>query len=184
MKTSLWIGYYGFLETVRNRLLLGILVMVLPVFAGAWMMDVYNLDLQVKFIKDLGLTIVSGFGLLIVLVISLDQILPDLEKRTVYFVLTRSPSRLHYILGRFLGVTASLGFYHLVMTGSLFLFLRLYFGHWFLELPTGVFIVFLKQTLLISIILLLCTFSSKIVVLSLGTLVYVLLFSRMERLVI
>jgi ABC-type transport system involved in multi-copper enzyme maturation permease subunit len=174
VKAALWIGYYSFLETVRNRLLLGILVMVLPVFAGAWMMDVYHLDLQVKFIKDLGLGVVSGFGLLIVLIISLDQILPDLEKRTVYFILSRSPSRLNYILGRFFGVAASLAFYHLIMTGCLFLFLRLYFQHWFWELPLGGVIVFLKQTLLVAVILLLCTFSSKIVVLSLGTLVYVL----------
>lgn len=173
MKSAFWIGYYGFLETIRNRLLLGVALLILPMFLGAWMLDVYNLDLQVKFIKDLALNVVSGYGLLIVVIISLDQLLPDIEKRTIYFILTRTLSRQEYLFGRFFGVVSSLGFYHAVTCGTITLFLRLYFGAWFTELPVGVFVIFLKQTLLVSVILLLSSCTSKIIVLSIGTLSYV-----------
>jgi ABC-type transport system involved in multi-copper enzyme maturation permease subunit len=174
MQSTLWIGYYSFLEAVRNRLLLGILVMVLPLFFTAWMLDVYHLDLQVKFVKDIGLNVISGFGLLIVVILSLDQLIPDLERKTIYFILTRMPSRQKYLLGRFFGVSASLAFYHLLTGGAIFLFLRAYFGAWFWELPVGAFIIFLKQAVLIAVILFLSTWLSKIVILSLGTLIYVL----------
>lgn len=169
-----WIGWYGFLEAVRNRLLLGMLFLILPLMVSTWMLDVYQVGFQVKVVKDLGLNIMSGFGLLIVIFLSLDQIIPDIERRSIYFILTRAGNRHAYVLGRFLGVALTLAFFHAVMGGFLTTMLRLHEGVWFWEVPLGAAVVLLKQCVLVSVVLFLTTFATKIVVISLSVLVYVL----------
>ncbi|OIP26681.1 hypothetical protein AUK22_06425 [bacterium CG2_30_54_10] len=169
-----WIGWYGFLEAVRSRLLLGTLCLVLPLMVSTWMLDVYDVGFQVKVVKDLGLNIMSGFGLLIVLFLSLDQIIPDIERRSIYFVLTRIGNRHVYLIGRFLGVAMTLAFFHAVMGGFLTVMMRVHEGTWFWEVPVGAFVIFLKQCVLVSLVLFLTTFATKIVVISLSVLLYVL----------
>lgn len=166
-----WIAYYSFLEALRNRLLLGIFCLIVPLIAGAKVLDIYHFG-QVKMIKDLGLFVTSVFGLMIVFILSLEQIIPDIEKKSVYFILTRMCSRRSYLLGRFFGVIATLAFYNLIMTAFLILILRIYSSYWFFELVSGMSVYFLKQALLTSMIMLLVTFASRIVVMSLGVFFY------------
>ncbi len=174
IRKTLWIGFYGFLEAVRNRLLLGMLVFILPLMLTTWLLNVFNLGFQAKLIKDLGLSLLSGFGLLIVIVLSLEQIFPDIEKRSIYFILTRVPSRNAFIFGRFLGVSMALAFFHFVTAFCLLLLLRLQTSTWFWEIALGSFVILLKQCVLLSFVLFLSSFASKIIVISLGALFFVL----------
>jgi len=171
VKPVFWIAYYSFLEALRNRLLLGIFCLILPLIAGAKVLDVYHFG-QVKMIKDLGLFVTSMFGLMIVFILSLEQIIPDIEKKSVYFVLSRMGSRRSYLLGRFFGVITTLAFYNLIMTAFLIIILKIYSNYWFFELISGMSVYFLKQALLASMIMLLVTFASRIVVMSLGVFFY------------
>ena len=174
MKAMLWIGWYGFLESLRRRLLLGMLFLVLPLMVTTWLLDTYQVGFQVKVVKDLGLNLMSGFGLLIVVFLSLDQIIPDIERKSIYFVLTRIGSRFTYLIGRFLGLAATLAFFHGTMSFVLLLLLRWHDGAWFWEILVGAGVVWLKQCVLVSIVLLLATCTTKIVVVSLSVLIYVL----------
>ena len=153
---------------------MGMLVLVIPLMVSSWLLDVYQLGFQVKMVKDLGLNLMSGFGLLIVVFLSLDQIIPDIERRSIYFILSRVIGRNSYIFGRFVGMVATLAFFHGIMSIALLVLLRIHDGAWFWEIPLGAFVVFLKQTVLVSIILFLATFTTKIVIISLSVLVYVL----------
>lgn len=174
LTTAFWIGWYGFLEAMRSRLLLGIFLLLLPITLSASLFEAYQPGFQVKIVKDLGLNLASLFGLLIVVFMSLEQVLPDIQRRTIYFILTRHNDRRWYLLGRFLGVTGTLAFFHSLMGLGLLLLLRWHDGAWFWELPVGAFVVFLKQSVLVALILLLGIITTRIVVLSLTVLVYVL----------
>ncbi|HOT29815.1 MAG TPA: hypothetical protein PLU72_16680 [Candidatus Ozemobacteraceae bacterium] len=174
LTTAFWIGWYGFLEALRSRLLLGILLLLLPLTASAWLLDVYRIGFQVKVVKDLGMNLASLFGLMIVLFLSFEQILPDIERRTIYFILTRYNDRRSYLLGRFLGVAGTLAFFHALMGLGLLLLLRWHDGAWFWEVPVGSLVLFLKQSVVVAVILLLAIVTTRIVVLSLTVLVYVL----------
>ncbi|MBF0407828.1 MAG: hypothetical protein HQM10_10765 [Candidatus Riflebacteria bacterium] len=171
VKPVFWIAYYSFLEALRNRLLLGIFCLIIPLIAGAKVLDVYQFG-QVKMIKDLGLFATSIFGLLIVFILSFEQIIPDIEKKSVYFILSRMGSRNSYILGRYLGIIATLTFYNTIMTVFLIVLLKFYSSYWFLELISAMAIYLLKQSLLTSMIVLFATFTSRIVVTSLGIFFY------------
>ncbi len=173
MTQPFWIGYYAFVDALRNRLVLGLLVLALPLLGVGWMLRANQIDLQVQIIKDLGLNLQAGFGLLVLFVLVLDQIFPDLERKSVYFVLTRMPSRQGYLAGRFLGIAATLVFCHVVLGGFLLAYLRVGFGRWFPEVLLGALVIWMKQCVLAALVILLAAAASKIVVLSLGTLLYV-----------
>lgn len=173
MKPALWIAWYSMLDAVRNRLVTALVVLALPLTAAGLFLRSQQIDLQVQILKDLGLGLSSAFGLLVVVVLLLDQVFPDLERRSVYFVLTRSPSRAWYCVGRFLGIAGTLALCQLLLSGFQLLHLRLTFGRWFPELLLGGLVVTLKQSLLVAMTLPLAAVTSKIVVLSVGTLLYV-----------
>ncbi|MFZ4773732.1 MAG: hypothetical protein ACOYM3_00120 [Terrimicrobiaceae bacterium] len=172
LSAMIWIGWYGFLETLRNRLLLGVALLVLPMLGASMLLNSYDLGFQAKIVKDIGLNIISIFGLFVVLILSLDQIIPDIERRSIYFILARMSRRGVYLVGRFLGVAASLAFYQTVMGALLVLLLYGRTGVWYDEIMLGVFVLFLKQCVLLAVILMLATFTSKIVIMSLGILLY------------
>ena len=167
------IAYYSFLEALRNRLFLGIVLLAIPLSASAWLLDTYNLGFQARLVIDTGLSIISLTGLLVVLFFSLDQIIPDIERRTIYFVITRAPSRHVYIAGRFGGIALTLIFLNFLLGTLLFLILRMQAGAWFAEIPVAMFLVFLKQLLLVSIVMMLAACSTKIITVSLSVLIYV-----------
>ncbi|MBF0544632.1 MAG: hypothetical protein HQM08_09370 [Candidatus Riflebacteria bacterium] len=174
LKSAFWIGYYGFLELFRNRFFLAILILVLPLPAIAILMDPYKLGFQVKIVKDLGIDIMSVFGFLVVLFVSFEQIIPDIERKSVYFILSRIGNRTSYVFGRFLGIIFALGLFHFVFSSFLFFFLRMYGEGWFWEVFSGGFVLFMKHCVWLSMILFFVTFTSKIVALSLGILFYAL----------
>lgn len=174
LQAAFWIAWYTLLEALRSRLLLGIFVLLIPLAASAWMLDFYQIGFQVKLVKDIGLSLMSLFGLLIVIFLSLEQIMPDLEKRSIYFLLTRCQDRRAYLIGKFAGVTATLTVFHALMGFALMLLLRWHNGAWFWEIPLGSFLLLLKQSVLVSIILMLAIVTTRIVVMSSAVIFYVL----------
>ncbi|MDD2999317.1 MAG: hypothetical protein EOM80_13850 [Erysipelotrichia bacterium] len=174
LKAAFWISWYTFLEALRSRLLLGIFVLLIPLAASAWMLDFYQIGFQVKLVKDIGLSLMSLFGLLIVIFMSLEQIMPDLEKRSIYFLLTRCQDRRAYLIGRFAGVVSTLALFHGLMGFVLMLLLRWHDGAWFWEIPLGSLLLLLKQSVVVAIILMLAIVTTRIVVMSSAVLFYVL----------
>lgn len=168
------IAWYSFIEALRNRLFLGVFLLALPFAGAAWTFDVYQLGFQTRLVSDAGLTLISTLGLLVVLFFSLDQIIPDIEKRTVYFIFTRMSSRHTYMAGRFFGIISTLFCLHVFLTLMLAMIIKLRTGAWFNEIPVAGLMIFLKQSLLVSIVMLLAACTSKIITVSLSVLIYVI----------
>jgi ABC-type transport system involved in multi-copper enzyme maturation permease subunit len=167
------IACYSFLETLRNRLFLGVILLSIPLSSAAWLLNTYELGFQVRLVTDAGITLISIAGLLVVLFFSLDMVVSDIEHRTIYFVITRSPDRHVYMLGRFLGIALTLLSLHLFLGGLLLAILKIRTGVWFSEVPVAVLMIYLKQLLLVSIVMMLAACSTRIVTVSLGILIYV-----------
>ncbi len=103
--TVLWpIALITVKEGIRNRALHGITLLALlllgfgPLVAG---MVLHNMG---KVAVDIALSTVSFTGLLLVLFIGINLIAKDLDRRTIYMVLSRPVSRAQYIIGKFCGM--------------------------------------------------------------------------------
>ncbi len=103
--TVLWpIALITFKEGIRNRAIYGITLFALMLFgATALVTTMIPRDVG-KVAVDMALSTISFTGLLLVLFIGINLMAKDLDKRTIYTVLSRPVSRSQYILGKFSGM--------------------------------------------------------------------------------
>lgn len=113
---GIWsLAYITFKEGIKNRALFGIFIMVLFLFSiTVTLTDLFMRDI-VKVAADLSLATISFSGLLIVLFIGINLLAKDIDKRTIYMVISRPISRAQYIVGKFLGLSM------LIVTAVIFL---------------------------------------------------------------
>ncbi len=102
---TLWpIAFITFKEGIRNRALYGITLFALLLF-GATALVATMIPREVgKVSVDMALSTISFSGLLIVLFVGINLMAKDLDKRTIYTVLSRPISRSQYIVGKFFGM--------------------------------------------------------------------------------
>ncbi len=93
-----------FKEGLRQRILIilaifALLIIVISVFLGP-----FALGEVPKIIRDFGLSAASFFSILIVIIIGSSLIKKDIEKRTIFTVITKPVRRSEIIIGKFIGL--------------------------------------------------------------------------------
>ncbi|MDT8317851.1 MAG: ABC transporter permease [bacterium] len=104
MRGLLSLAYITFVEGIRSRAIFGIFIMAILMFAAS--LTLTNLFMRdiVKVAADLSLATISFSGLLMVLFIGNNLLSKDIDKRTIYMVISRPISRAQYMFGKFLGL--------------------------------------------------------------------------------
>lgn len=102
---TIWpIAAITFKEGLRHRVLYGVicaallLILISVLISGLFMRDV------LKILLDICLSAVSVGGLLVPLFVAVNLLKSDIEKKSIYCILSRRISRGNYILGRFVGL--------------------------------------------------------------------------------
>ena len=105
---GLWaVTVVTFREGIRNRAFYGISIIALLLMAANLVVAGLVPQSVGKVAVDIALSTVSFAGLLVVLFIGINLVAKDLDRRTIYMVISRPISRQNYIIGKFFG-TASL----------------------------------------------------------------------------
>ncbi len=149
-----------FKEAVRDRILYAILVFALVMLAGSTILVTISVGGEAKIIKDLGLTCISIFGALIAIFLGIGLVSKEIEKRTVYTIISKPIHRYQFILGKYLGLVLTLLVNVAVMALGLVGLTYLWEGISSLRLLLAVLFIFLELTLLTALSLLFSTFSS------------------------
>lgn len=103
---ALWpIAVITFKEGIRNRAVYGISIFALLLLGANLLISGMIMQEVGKVAVDMALSTISFAGLLLVLFIGINLMAKDLDKKTIYMVLSRPISRFQYILGKFLGMT-------------------------------------------------------------------------------
>ncbi len=127
------IAVYTWREGMRKKLLIGILILSILVIFGSSFMTAFmtqttvgdaQTDIEAKLIKDICVTAISIFGVLITIFISASVVPNEVENKVVYTVLSKPVRRFEYLIGKFLGVQLIV-IMNLVLMGALF-FIALY----------------------------------------------------------
>ncbi len=113
---TLWpIALITFKEGIRNRALYGITLLAIMLLIANFLISGLFMQEVGKVAVDIALSAVSFSGLLLVLFVGINLMAKDLDKKTIYMVLSRPISRSQYIVGKFLGMTL------LILTTMIFL---------------------------------------------------------------
>ena len=97
-----------FKEAVRDRILYAVLVFALVMLAGSTILVTISVGGEEKIIKDLGLACIAIFGLLIATFLGIGLVSKEIEKRTLYTIITKPIHRYQFILGKYLGLVMTL----------------------------------------------------------------------------
>lgn len=117
-----------FREAVRDRVLYNLIAFALLLTGGAVLVGQISIDIERLVVVNLGLTAVSLFGVVIAIFIGIGLVSKEIEKRTLYTVLSRPVRRWEFIAGKFCGLSGTLVVNTLCMAVGVFAAL-LYVSH-------------------------------------------------------
>lgn len=179
------IAVYTWREGMRKKTLVGFLVLSLLVIFGANFVTAYlyetgglgasaGSDVDTKLIKDICVTAISIFGVLITIFISASVIPTEIDNKVIYTILSKPVRRFQYIFGKFLGIQLII-ILNLLLMGGLFFF-AIYFKErvwpilllWSLLLTYFEFMIVSAFTFAIS-----CTSSSAVLPTIAGLFIYI-----------
>lgn len=97
-----------FLEAVRDRVLYNLIAFALLMSGAAILVGQISIGIERLVVVNLGLTAVSLFGVIIAIFIGIGLVSKEIEKRTLYTVLSRPVQRWEFIVGKFFGLAGTL----------------------------------------------------------------------------
>ncbi len=160
MTQMLAIAKNTFREAIRDRILYGFLFFAVLLILFSVVLGQLSFNQQIRCTLDVGLAGISFFSVLIAIFLGITLLHKEIEKRTIYTVLSKPVSRATYLLGKFLGLAGTMAVQIMLMV-AVFLAVLLLMGG---ELTSGLFLaivlIFLEVLLVISLALFFTSFSS------------------------
>ncbi len=98
----------AFREAVRDRVLYNLVVFVLLLIAGAIFLSEISAGQEAKIIVDLGLSAILLFGVFIAIFVGVGLVYKEIERRTLYAILSKPVGRGEFLLGKYVGLCLTL----------------------------------------------------------------------------
>jgi len=154
-----------FREAVRDRVLYNLIAFAVLMSGAAILVGQISIGIERLVVVNLGLAAVSLFGVVIAIFIGIGLVSKEIEKRTLYTVLSRPVQRWEFIVGKFFGLAGTLVVNTIFMAVGVFAAL-LYVSHRF-QAPDGwilvaLYFIVLEFLIVTSVALLFSSFSSPL----------------------
>jgi ABC-type transport system involved in multi-copper enzyme maturation permease subunit len=154
-----------FREAVRDRVLYNLIAFALLMSGAAVLVGQISIDIERLVVVNLGLTAVSLFGMVIAIFIGIGLVSKEIEKRTLYTMLSRPVRRWEFIVGKFCGLAGTLVVNTLLMAIGVFAAL-LYVSQHFQAADTWVLValyfIILQFFIITALALLFSSFSTPL----------------------
>jgi len=97
-----------FREAVRDRVLYNLILFVLLLVASAPLFGAISIDIERLVLVNVGLSSISFFGVIIAIFIGIGLVSKEIEKKTLYTILSRPVRRWEFIVGKYCGLLMTL----------------------------------------------------------------------------
>lgn len=147
-------------EAIRNKVLYSILLFACLLTGISAAFGSVSIGDTMKFVKDFSLLSISLFGVVTTVVLGVSLLSKELDKRTIYNILSKPVARWQFLVGKYLGLLATLTIMMVLMTSALLVLL------WFFERRIDWFLLPVVGAMLLELAILLAVaiFFSSIVV--------------------
>jgi len=112
-----------FRDSIRERIAYGLIFFALLIMAASFLLAQLTAGQDVKIIKDLGLAASSVIGLFIAIFFGIGLVTKEVERRSIYGLLSKPVTRSQFVVGKYLGLAVTLVINVAVMTAALYLVL-------------------------------------------------------------
>ncbi|MDO9119651.1 MAG: ABC transporter permease [Nitrospira sp.] len=112
-----------FRENLRDKLLYNLLVFALLMIGSSLLLMRLTLGEFHRLLLDVGLGSINIFGVLIAIFVGIGLVNKEIEKKTIYTIVSKPVARYQFLVGKYLGLTLTLFVNTLIMAGGLLLVL-------------------------------------------------------------
>lgn len=168
-------GTFG--EAMRRKILLVFLFVALALIVMGFAFASFTPTREMVVIKSLGLGVISLAGVFISVILGINLIPNEIERRTIYTILSKPVQRWQFVCGKFLGGLLTV-LSNIALMGLAFILLMVIkergFNHDVLSVAKGVAMIFFQLTLVGAVALFFSVFVSPFVNFFLTFAVYLL----------
>lgn len=153
----------AFREAVRDRVLYNLVLFVLLLIAGAIFLGELSAGQEAKIIVDLGLSAMLLFGVFIAIFVGVGLVYKEIERRTLYAILSKPIGRGQFLLGKYLGLCLTLLINVLVMgigVSLALIYVRRGWNPLALQIWPAIFLIYFELMIITAVALLFSSFSS------------------------
>jgi ABC-type transport system involved in multi-copper enzyme maturation permease subunit len=115
------IALHTFKQSVRDKVLYNLVVFAVLLIGASILFGAISIGIQQIILVNLGLSAIEVFGLLIAIFIGISLVSKEIERKTVYNVLSKPVARWEFILGKYLGLFFTLVVNTGIMTAGFYL---------------------------------------------------------------
>ena len=116
MRAISWVAVNVFKESVRDRVPYNLVLFAVLLIASSYLIGQLTAGQDVKIIKDLGLAATAVFGLFIAIFIGIGLVSKEVERKSIYALLSKPISRPQFVVGKYAGLVLTLAVNVVVMT--------------------------------------------------------------------
>ncbi len=149
-----------FRETVRTKILYVILAFALVVIGLTWFLADLSMGELSRIVADVGLASIHLFGVTIAVFLGITLVSQEMERKTIYLVLSKPVPRWEFVLGKAAGLCSTILLTTSVMAVTLFAVYAAYSG----KAEPGILVasagVYLELVLLVCLATLFSTFTT------------------------
>jgi ABC-type transport system involved in multi-copper enzyme maturation permease subunit len=98
----------AFRESVRDRVPYSMVIFAVLLMAASFLISQMTAGQDMKIIKDLGLAALSIFGVLIAVFLGIGLVSKEVERKSIYGLLTKPVTRTQFVLGKYAGLIMTL----------------------------------------------------------------------------
>jgi len=159
------ITFNTFREAVRDRVLYNLIIFALLLVAIAPLLGQISIGVERLILVNVGLSAISLFGIIIAIFIGIGLVSKEIERRTLYTILSRPVRRWEFIAGKYLGLVMTLVVNAALMTTGFYLALLIVSRRLNTDdasLLVAIYFIILEFLIVTAITLLFSSFSSPI----------------------
>ena len=154
-----------FREAVRDHVLYNLIAFALLMSGAAVLVGQISIGIERLVVINLGLTAISLFGIVIAIFIGIGLVSKEIEKRTLYTVLSRPVQRWEFIAGKFFGLSGTLVVNTFFMALGVFaalLYVSRHFQYSDVGILVALYFIVLQFLIITALALLFSSFSSPL----------------------
>ncbi|PKQ28456.1 MAG: hypothetical protein CVT63_02620 [Candidatus Anoxymicrobium japonicum] len=160
MRNTLAIAVNVVKDAARKKLFYVVFLFGIAVVALAPLLPTFELGASTQFLRDISISLTSLFGVALAVILSVGQVPGEVDRKTIYNILSKPVSRIQYLVGKYLGIVATLALILFIMGVETLIMLAVRVQVFSPVIFQGVFAVFLEAAAIAAFCLMISTFAS------------------------
>lgn len=156
------LAFNTFREALRDKVLYSLLFFAAAMIGIAMILDHITIGEPTKIVKDFGLASISFFGVMIAIFVGIGLVYKEIERKTIFNVLSKPIHRYQFVIGKYLGLVLTLVVEVGLMSSALLALLLVYEGTIEFVLLYAIGMIFLELMIVMAFALLFSSFSTPI----------------------